>query len=86
MAINVVENVQGVARVNWTGASVLAIGVLIACAMIPALGMWLAFADAKLVGTAMAVGFSMSCSTLPMLILQQLRLPLDRLPMHFWIE
>jgi len=80
MAINVVENAQGVAQINWTGASVLAIGTLFACAIIPAIGMWLVFADPKLVGTAMAVGFSISCCTLPMLLLQQLRLPLNKLP------
>ena len=80
MAINVVENVQGAAKINWTGASVLAIGVLFACAIIPAMGMWLTFAAPKLVGTAVAVGFSISCCTLPLLLIQQLHLPLDKLP------
>lgn len=80
MAISVVENVAGRARVNWAGASVLLLGLFAACGLVPAAGMWLAFADAKLVGTALAVGFSIACCSFPMLLVQQMRLPLDKLP------
>jgi len=80
MALNVVENVDGQARVSWPGASVLFLGLVMACAAIPAAGLWLAFGDVRLIGSAVAVGFSMACCTFPQLIMQQVRLPLDRLP------
>ena len=80
MAINVVENVEGRARVYWSGASVLLLGLFASCGFVPAAGMWLAFSDAKLVGTTLAIGFSIACCSLPMLLIQQLRLPLDKLP------
>jgi|GEM_PF-3226732 len=80
MAINVVQNVDGKARVKWLGTFVLLVSLYSACGLIPAAGMWLAFGDTKLVGTALAVGFSIACCTLPMLIAQQCRLPIDKLP------
>lgn len=80
MAVNVVENVQGKARVHLPGAFVLLVGLYAACGLLPAAGMWLAFGDTKVAATALAVGFSIACCTLPMLIVQQLRLPIDKLP------
>lgn len=80
MAINVVENVHGKARVRWLGALVLFIGLWTACGLIPAAGMWVAFGDSKLTGTAIAVGFSIACCSFPMLIVQQLRLPIEKVP------
>jgi len=82
MAINVVENVNGAARVNLPGVMILGLGILTASAIIPALGMWFVFADPKLAGTAIAVGFLFACGSLPMLVLQQMRLPLDKLPIR----
>ena len=79
MAINVVENVNGVARVNWMGVSVT-IGVVCTCAIVPAIGMWLLFPDTNLAGTAFSHGFAIGCGTLPVLVLQQLRLPIENLP------
>jgi hypothetical protein len=80
MLVNVVENAAGKARVKWQGALLLFAGLYSACGLIPAAGMWLASGDTKLAGTALAVGFSIACCTLPILVLQQLRLPIDRLP------
>ena len=82
MALNAVENVKGQARVSWPGATVLFLGLVAACGAIPAVGLWLVLGDAKLVGTAVAVGFSIACCSFPILLIQQLRLPLDRLPAH----
>jgi len=80
MALNVVENVNGRPHVSWPGAMVLFLGLVAACVAIPAIGFWLAFCDAKLVGTAVAVGLWSACYSFTMLLGQQLRLPLDRLP------
>ena len=80
MALNVVENVNGRARVSWPGALVLFLGLLAPCALVPAAGFWLVLGDAKLSGMAVAVGFSIACCSFPLLLGQQLRLPLDRLP------
>ena len=80
MALNVVENVNGRARVSWPGALVLFLGLLAPCALVPAAGFWLALGDARLAGMAVAVGFSIACCSFPLLLGQQLRLPLDRLP------
>jgi hypothetical protein len=81
MAINVVENVNGIARVNWVGVSVT-IGLGCTCAIIPAIGMWLLFPDTKLAGAAFANGFAIGCGTLPVLVLQRLRLPIEKLPIR----
>jgi len=51
-----------------------------ASAAVPAAGFWLALGNLELVGSAFTVGFSMACCTLPLLLIQRLRLPLDRLP------
>ena len=80
MALNVVENVNGRARVSWPGALVLFLGLLAPCSLVPAAGFWLALGDARLAGMAVAVGFSIACCSFPLLLGQQLRLPLDRLP------
>ena len=80
MAFLVVENVNGRARVSWPGAVLLFSGLIAACVAVPATGLWLAFGDARLTGIAVAVGFSMACCSFPLLLDQQLRLPLDRLP------
>lgn len=61
MTISVVENVYGKARVKWIGAFALFAGLFVACGMTPAVGMWFAFGDPKLVATTLAVGFSMAC-------------------------
>ena len=78
--VNVVENDNGRARVCWAGAVVLFLSLIAACGAVPATGFWLAFGDAKLVGTAVATGFSIACCSFPLLLIQQLRLPLERLP------
>ncbi len=80
MALNVVENVGGRARGSWPGAAVLFLGLVAACAAVPAAGFWLALGDVQLAGSAVAAGFSIACCSLPLLLTQQLRLPLDRLP------
>lgn len=80
MTLNVVENVCGRARVSWPGAAVLFLGLVAACAGVPAAGFWLALGDTKLAGSAIAAGFSIACCSLPLLVTQQLRLPLDRMP------
>ena len=82
MTFNVVENVGGRPRVSWPGAAVLFLGLVAAAAAVPAAGFWLAFHDITLVGSAVAVGFSMACCSWPLLLVQQSRLPLDRLPTH----
>lgn len=82
MAIHVVENANGRPRIVWGGAAVLFLGLFSASAAIPAIGFWLAFGEARLVGMAIAIGFSMACFTLPMLLLQQMSLPLERLPVR----
>ena len=79
MVLNVVENAGGRAQVRWAGAGVLFLGLVAACAAVPAVGFWLVLGDAKLASTV-AAGFSMACCTFPLLLIQQLRLPLDRLP------
>ena len=61
MTLNVVENVNGRARVSWPGATVLFLSLVAACAAVPAVGFWLALGDAKLVGTAVAAVFSIAC-------------------------
>ncbi|MDX1963663.1 MAG: hypothetical protein SFX18_10950 [Pirellulales bacterium] len=82
MAIRVVENVQGKAHLNWLGLFVLFVGLLAACSLIPAAGMLVAFGNWKLAGTALAVGFSIACCSLPMLVIQQIRLPIEKLPIR----
>lgn len=80
MAINVVENCDGRAQIRWFGVLALFIGLFVASGLIPAAGMWLLLGSPKLAGMALAIGFSMACCTLPMLVMQQFRLPIDRLP------
>jgi hypothetical protein len=80
VALNVVENVGGRARVFWPGAAVLFLGLVAACVAVPATGLWLALGDGKLVANAVPIGFSIACCSFPLLLTQQLRLPLDRLP------
>lgn len=80
MAINVVENCDGRAQIEWLGVMVLFVGLFVASGLIPATGMYLLLGSSKPAGMAIAIGFSMACCTLPMLIFQQLRLPIDRLP------
>ena len=82
MAINVVENCDGRAQIRWFGVFVLFIGLFVASGLIPAAGMGLLLGNPKQVGMALAIGFSMACCTLPMLVIQQLRLPIDRLPVR----
>ena len=82
MVLNVVENVNGRAKVSWPGAAVLFLGLVAACALVPAAGSWLLFGDAKLAGMAVATGFSIACCSFPLLLIQQLRLPLERLPIR----
>jgi len=80
VTLNVVENIGGRSRVCWPGAAVLFLGLVAACAGVPAAGFWLAIGNAKLAGIAIAAGFSIACCSLPLLLTQQLRLPLDRTP------
>jgi hypothetical protein len=80
MSLNVVENVSGRARVAWSGASVLFLGLVVACAAVPSAGFWLALGDTRLASIAVATGFSIACCSFSLLISQQLQLPLDRLP------
>lgn len=70
MALNVVERVDGRARISLPGAALLFLGLSVACAAVPAAGFWLALADARLAGTAVAAGFSMACCTFPLLLVQ----------------
>jgi len=81
MSLNVVELVDGKARVNWLGAVALFAGLFAACGLIPSGALWLWLGDVKVAGSALAIGFSMACCSLPMLIAQQLRLPAERLPL-----
>ncbi len=80
MKLNVVENAGGRAQVCWLGTAVLFLGLFTASAAIPAAGFWLVFRDLKMVSSAVAVGTSMACCSFPLLLIQQLRLPLNRLP------
>jgi len=80
MALNVVEIVNGRPRVSWPGAVVLFLGLVAACAAIPGFSFWLAFGDARLVSTAVAVELWSACYSFTMLLGQQLRLPLAQLP------
>ena len=80
MALNVVEIVNGRLRVSWPGALVLFLGLVAGCAAIPAFGFWLAFGDARLVSTAVAVGLWSACFSFTLLLGQQRRLQLARLP------
>jgi hypothetical protein len=80
MVMNVVENVNGRAKVSWPGAAVLFLALVASCALVPAAGLWLALGDAKLAATAVAIGFSIACCSFPLLLGQQRGLPLDRLP------
>jgi hypothetical protein len=80
MVMNVVENVNGRAKVSWPGAAVLFLGLVASCALVPAAGLWLALGDDKLAAMAVAVGFSITCCSFPLLLGQQIGLPLDRLP------
>jgi hypothetical protein len=80
MALAVVESINGRSRVSWLGAMVLFLALVAACAAVPAAGLWLVFGDARLAGLAVAVGFSIACCSFALLLGQQLRLPLDRLP------
>lgn len=82
MAINVVENCDGRAQIKWFGVFVLFIGLFVASGLIPATGMWLLLGGTKPAGMALAIGFFIACCTFPMLVLQQLRLPIDRLPIR----
>lgn len=80
MSINVVESCDGQAKVAWFGVGILFVAIFIATGLVPAAGMWWWLGSAKPAGMALAVGFSMACLTLPVLVIQQLRLPIDRLP------
>jgi phosphatidylserine synthase len=80
MSIHVVENVHGKAHVKWLGAATLFLGLYSACGLVPALAIWLLSFDANATRTALAVGFSMACCTLPILIIQQLRTPIGDMP------
>lgn len=82
MAINVVENCDGRAQIKWFGVFVLFMGLFVASGLIPAAGMWLLLSSPKPAGMALAIGFSMACCTLPILVIQQLRLPIERLPVQ----
>jgi hypothetical protein len=80
MAIHVVENCDGRAQINWSGLGILFVSLFVASGLIPAIGMGLLLSSEKSAGMALAIGFSMSCCTLPILVLQQLSLPIDQLP------
>lgn len=80
MAVNVVENCGGRVRVKWLGVLLLFVGLFLACGLIPAAGMWMLLGSVDSAGMALAIGVSMACCTLPLLVLQQLRLPIERLP------
>ena len=80
MPVNFVENVGGRAQVRWPGAILLMATALIACAVIPAGGFWLAFGDGKLVTTTLAVGFGIASLSCGAILGRSLRLPIERLP------
>jgi hypothetical protein len=82
MTFIVVKNINGRACVSWPGAMILFVALLAACATVPAAIFWLAFDDERLTGTAVAIGFSIACYCCPLLLSQQLRLPIDRLPVR----
>ena len=80
MKINFVENFGGRARVQWSGALVLLAALLTACALIPAVGFWLAFGDSKLVSNALASGFAVAFLSFGATLGKNLRRPVELLP------
>ena len=80
MAIHFVKNVGGRVQVRWPGTFLLLATALLACAVIPAVGFWLAFGDGKLVTTTLAVGFGIACLSCGAILGRSLRLPIERVP------
>ena len=80
MSIPVVENVNGQVRIRWKGAGILALGVFAATGVMPALGFLLVFGPSPLVLTQLVFGMFVTAISTPLLIQQQLRLPIERLP------
>jgi hypothetical protein len=80
MAPIVVKNTKGNVRVSRIGATAPFLGLVIVCAVVPAVIFWLAFDDVRLVRTSAVIGLSIAFTSFSLLLCQQLRLPLDRLP------
>ena len=82
MAMNFVENVDGKAKVCWKGAIVMLSALLLACAVIPAVGFWLAYGFGTLVSTALVIGFIIASLSFGAILGRNLGLPLDKLPIR----
>ena len=82
MAINFVENVDGKAKVCWKGAVVMLAALLFACAVIPAVGFWLAYGFGNLVSTTLVVGFIIASLSFGAILGRNLGVPIDKLPIR----